>query len=125
MKRRTPAAARGVDHVRGAGDIDRVEGGAIGRVDQAGDMDDRIGAVSQRRECVAAVERAFEPCHAGLFGLRAAGERADLMARGKRGIDQSRADEAGGAGEGDGAPGHKQTPFVPSLGMSTITAATI
>ena len=57
MKRRDTARCGGVDHRPRAGDVAGREGGAIGRVDDPGDVDRRIGAVHQPRERVGLIER--------------------------------------------------------------------
>ena len=88
-KRRTPGLARGVDHRRGAADIDRLEGGAVGRVDQAGDVDDRVGAGDQLDQALGPVERAVDPVDPVLGRPPAAGERAHVIAlrRARRAAD--------------------------------------
>ena len=98
-KRRTPRLARGVDHRRGAADIDRLEAGAVGRVDQAGDVDDRVGAGAQLGQAVGPVERALDPVDPLLGRPPAAGERAELVAGRAGGAEQMAADEAGPAGD--------------------------
>ena len=47
MKRLTPALRAASIIAGGAGDIDRLETGAVGGADQAGDVDDRVGAGAQ------------------------------------------------------------------------------
>ena len=89
MKRLHPGGAGGVDHRRGAADIDRLEAGAVGRVDQAGDVDHRVGAVGERGQAVGPVERALDPVDPLLGRAPAAGQRADRDARrrARRGAD--------------------------------------
>ena len=64
------------------------------RADDAGDVDDGVGAVDQPFERVAVVEVARDPVDAVARRLLAAGERLDLVPGGKRGVEQMRADEA-------------------------------
>ena len=95
---RYPGTAGGIDDIGGRGRIARLEGGAGGYVDHASDVHDGIGARRHFGEAVGLVERTLDPRHAALFGLRPAGEGADMPTR-RDGVAHRRpADETGRAG---------------------------
>ena len=70
----------------------RLEPRRVG-IDHPRDMDHRVGALDQRRECRRIVERPRDPRHSVARRLGPTDQRADRMARLQRLIEQMRADE--------------------------------
>ena len=99
--------AGGGDHRFGAGDIAGGKAGAIGRVDDAGDVDDGARTFAQAREGGGIVERAGNPCDVRFWRLGAAGERPRRLAAFTGDPQHMAADEAGAAGDRDGV--HSRT----------------
>ena len=83
------------------------------RLDEAGGMDDRVGAVDQalERRFVGKIAQHDLGLDAGERGQRrpAADQQAELPAAPRQGGDEMRADEAGGAGDRD-QPAHGTQP---------------
>ena len=97
---RHPRVAGGRNHIGGRGGIARLERGARRHVDDAGDVQHRIGARDHCGQAVGPVERAVDPGHAIARLLRPPRQRAHLPAGGDRPLQCRTADEAGRAGHG-------------------------
>ena len=98
---RHPGSAGGLDNIQCAGDIAALEAFGIGSVDHSGDMDHRIGAVTQPAQRHVIVQIAANPFHPGVRRLLAPGQRADLDTGLRGTIQQSLTDEPGRAGNGN------------------------
>ena len=70
---------RGGKHGGRAGDVAGLEPLRVGRVDDSGDMDDRVRAPRQPLETILIVERAVDPLDPLALALLAAGQGADLV----------------------------------------------
>ena len=110
---RHPRIAGGGYHIGGRYGIACLERGARRYVDDAGDVQHRIGARDHRSKAVGPVERAVDPGHAIARLLRPPRQRAHLPAGGDRPLQCRAAHEAGCAGHGQNARlvrrGHNRT----------------
>jgi hypothetical protein len=88
----------GGQYIGRSGDIAVVEASAVECVDNAGDVDDRVGSGAKSAETGWVFQRSRNPLDTNPGILFAAGECANLMSGFDRAVQQARADEAGGAG---------------------------
>ena len=92
-------ARGGRQHRLRSGDVAEGEAGAVGRADDAGDVDHRVGPLDQPGQCVGPVKRPLHPGDAIAQRLGPAGEGAHPVTGGERAVDDVAADEAGAAGD--------------------------